>query len=274
MRAILICVDFADMLAITLPYNRGHFSDVMVVTTSEDLLTKEVARKHNCSIYETNSFYYKGAAFAKWRALEEGLSVFGRHCIDPLDNWLMLLDVDILLPKYLKVHTYEDRVEYETPTSIFTQEMNQLCSPLRHMMIDLPIPFTKESIPREELWSRYAIHKNVNEHAGYSQIFNTYDKHLPKTPPWHEVDYIHAGIADSIFQSRWPVEMKVRPNWSCLHIGLPGINWLGRSSDYLDGTKNPDKQRLEGEILEIWRERRKRERSGHPDRFGHERIKE
>ena len=33
MRAILVSVDYADILALTLPLNRHHFSDVMVAAT-------------------------------------------------------------------------------------------------------------------------------------------------------------------------------------------------------------------------------------------------
>ena len=36
MNAILVCVDYSDLLAITLPHNRHHFNKVMVVTTPED----------------------------------------------------------------------------------------------------------------------------------------------------------------------------------------------------------------------------------------------
>ena len=37
MRAILVAVDYADLLAITLPYNRQHFYEVMVVTSLDKL---------------------------------------------------------------------------------------------------------------------------------------------------------------------------------------------------------------------------------------------
>src|SRR5205085_1870944 len=82
--------------------------------------------------------------------------------------------------------------------------------------------------PPESLWHQFPIHRNVSEHAGYSQIFHLKDTHLPR-PPWHDINWVHAGGADSFFQQLWPKENKVRPTFSVLHIGDAGLNWMGRA---------------------------------------------
>lgn len=260
MRAILVAVDMSDFLKITLPYNRSHFSDVMVVTDSKcaEEVTS-ICHDSNASVYVTDLFYACNAKFNKWLALESGLTIFGRECTSPLDNWICLMDVDILWPKSLKVHTHPHRIDYETPTITSYQKINQLCTPLRHMMVDIPKVFTAKDIPEESEWKKFPIHRNVKEWAGYSQIFNTKDKHLPSTPPWHEVDWVHAGGADSFFQALWPRGLRIRPNFNVLHLGSSGENWLGRATDYLDGTQNTNRSKLQNDIRSLWSERRKRE---------------
>ena len=79
LRAILVSVDYNDILSITLPYNRHHFKDVMVVTSVADAQNVwEICKPLDVSVHATNAFYEDGAQFNKWKALEEGLEVFGR----------------------------------------------------------------------------------------------------------------------------------------------------------------------------------------------------
>lgn len=210
MRAVLVSVDYGDILNLTLPYNRHHFTDVCVVTVPGDE-SAAVAERNSCRVFTTTSFYDNGACFNKWKALEEGLDWRGRH--NDADPWLCIMDADVLWPQDLRGWV---------PTKGF------LHTPLRRMA-PLQIP-----IPQEECWGQYPIHPNVHEWAGYSQIFHCADPRLGN-PPWHEIDWRHAGGADSFFQQRWPREYKVRPPWQCLHLGPTGVNWAGRVNPYLDG---------------------------------------
>ncbi len=116
----------------------------------------------------------------------------------------------------------------------------------------------KDGIPDEPIWKGFPIHRNVAEWAGYTQIFHCDDPALGKTP-WHEIDWTHAGGADSFFQAKWPAEKKVRPPWEVLHLGPAGENWLGRTSTLLDGTVPEKQQANKAAIKELWRSRRERE---------------
>ncbi len=179
----------------------------------------------------TDAFTRRGASFNKWAALEEGLDHYGRH------GWLAILDADVLWPRAIP------------PLDL---EVGKLYGPLRHMLTD-----TSRGIPPEEEWGRLPVHRNVNEIAGYSQIFAADDPHLP-APPWHDVGFVHAGAADSFFQNLWPRSHKVRPPWNVLHIVQAGENWFGRATPYLDGTVHPLAQSRRTKVQEIWRERRLR----------------
>lgn len=274
MRAILVSVDYADLLAITLSYNRHHFDEVWVVTSNSDRASVDVALKHDCRFFQTDTFYEGGAVFNKWRALEQGLDMMGRW------GWLCVMDADVLWPKYLP----GPRTGTPMIGSIWiteTMKVGQLCSPLRRMWSEFPTVVPRDRppdawemtasgvcMPAEQSWHQFPIHRNVAEWAGYTQIFHATDLVLD-SPPWHEIDWKTAGSADSFFQAKWAQENKIRPPWECLHLGPAGENWAGRTSRYVDGT-TPEGAKERREYLDkMLRDRRGK--SG-MDRFKHERL--
>ena len=239
MRAILVAVDYADLLAITLPYNRHHFDEVMVVTTQLDAETHAVAHDNDALVYTTSSFYDDGADFNKWKALEEGLDALGR------DGWLCIMDADILWPRVIP------------PWGV---KIGQLSSPLRRIHHDFD-----GDVFQEGQWNQLAMDPNLAEWAGYSQIFHAADPVLGP-PPWHQMNWRHAGGADSFFHMKWPPQKKVRPEFVALHLGPPGINWCGRATEHIGGSKPTDGEARAAKLRE-YLFRRHDTRS-----FSHERL--
>lgn len=239
-RALIICVDFSDLLAITLPYNRHHFEEVLVVTTPADKRSQRVAKNWGADIYETNSFYEPGAIFNKWNPMEEGLDAMSR------EGWICLMDVDILWPKILPA---------------FELKPNCLHGPRRRVMTD-----TFATIPDD--WSHFPLYlPNSRLIAGYSQVFHANDSHLTK-PPWHETNWVHAAGADSYFQSRWPASKRIRLPFDTLHLGEVGVNWCGRTSPYADGNLPEGANKRMEELLKMVK------RIGYPRRGSHERYQQ
>lgn len=220
MDAILVCVDYSDILAMTLPYNRHHFERVTVITSLSDHKTIHLASNLACSVHITNAFYEDGAAFNKWKALEEGLTVSGRG----RGGWLCIMDADIIWPKAILGSSVNPK---NAPLWL---TLGNLYTPRRHMLKTIP-----ESVPDESLWANYPIHPQEREFAGYTQIFHSNDPHLGN-PPWHQTNWKHAGGADSFFQAKWDNAHKVRPPFNVLHLGPSGQNWCGRVTPYTDGT--------------------------------------
>lgn len=246
MRAILVSVDYADLLALTLPYNFHHFSEVWVVTAPGDAKTAEVAAACGARVFVTSAFFARGARFNKWAALEEGLDAMGRH------GWLTIMDADVLWPKSLGGWQ---------PTA------GQLAGPFRRMA-PLP-PAGTGQLDLDQMWRNldaYPRHRNVNEHAGYSIIFHA-DDPAASQRPWFDTCYTHAGISDSLFQQRWPAEKKVRPPWEVIHLGEAGANWLGRASPYADGTVPAGAAEKREELRRLIRGR-----TAGPDRFKGEKL--
>lgn len=268
MNATMVCVDYSDILAVTLPYNRHHFQRVLVVTSPNDTATQELAVQHGCELHVTDAFYLRGAAFNKFAALEEGLDARDfRH------GWLCLMDADVLWPKDVKFQepASDGRIDTMNLRGRTTLKIGALCTPLRRMA---PWPCVG-AVPAESEWSQFPIHRNVGEWAGYSQIFHCDDPHLGAAP-WHEVDWEHAGGADSLFQRKWSAHCKVRPPFEVLHLGEPGQNWYGRATPYSDGTVPPEGTHRRQHCDLIWRRRRSIRANGGGDEaatFAPEKLK-
>ena len=248
-RAILVCVDYADLLSHTLPYNRHHFKQVMVVTSTKDEETKQVARENGCDLFETDAFYDDGAKFNKWKALEQGLDALGRS------GWICIMDADVLWPKMV-----------DAPHWLL---QGYLYTPLRRMLTQPSQLRTLAEMgpPPESLWHIFPQHPQQREWAGYTQLFHANDPCLPAAP-WHQIDWRTAGGADSFFQDRWPTALKKRPPFEVLHIGDAGVNWAGRVSPYLDGSIDPSAGDRSRELRDMLRKRGTDPR----DRFKHEKI--
>lgn len=243
-RAVITSVDFADLLALTLPLQMRHLAEAVVLTSPRDLATQEVARRCGASVYATDAFYRDGARFNKYRAVEECLDAIGRR------GWLCLLDADVVWP---------------AAASFGSPEPVTLHTPRRRMA---PLSAVAEfgGVPPESEWHRWELHRNEAEFAGYSQLFHADDPHLGN-PPWHQTDWRHAGGADSFFQLKWPPARKVRPDWDCLHVGDAGVNWCGRVQPTLDGDIPDEAASRRADLLGMVRRR-----TTGPDRFRAEKL--
>jgi hypothetical protein len=242
LRAIMVSVDYSDILGITLPYNRHHFSEVVIVTTPEDVKTQEVAISHGANTFLTRSFYESGALFNKWKCLEQGLDAMGRH------GWFCVMDADVLWPEVIPA---------------FPVQIGKLYTPRRRMVNDI----RGFLIPPENDWHKFPIHPQQAEFAGYSQIFHADDPHLGPAP-WHQTNWKHAGGADSFFQAKWSPQFKERPPFEVLHLGPAGVNWCGRASAYVDGTINPDADGRQRRVRDFIKRRHRG-----PTCYDHERIR-
>ena len=267
LRAIMVAVDYTDLLAVTLPYNRHHFDEICIVTdiksggAVEDVVSAlPVKGSGSTIIYYTDAFYRGGARFNKWAALEEGLD-YARF----RTGWLSVMDADVLWPRDVMVREYGQSLRFLWPQGDTLLHRGELLTPLRRMAPWPPQRPTRTDgtywMPPYEGWGIYPIHRNTREWAGYSQVFHASDPHLGP-PPWHEVDWTHAGGADSLFQRKWPAECKRRPMWECLHLGEPGVNWFGRATADDRGEVPADAAEKLELVRGVWRGRAERRRLG------------
>lgn len=92
-QVFIVCVDYADALSISLPYNQHHFDSITVITHPRDKDTINVAEAHGACVFQTEVFYERGAVFNKFAALEDVL----RQKEPSL--WVAIVDADILFPQ-------------------------------------------------------------------------------------------------------------------------------------------------------------------------------
>lgn len=90
--AVIVCKDYSDFLAHTLPENLNHLDRIVVVSHPNDKPTQALCTKLGVDCLETEVMHDSGDALNKGRCINLGLSHL-RH-----EGWVLHLDADILLP--------------------------------------------------------------------------------------------------------------------------------------------------------------------------------
>ncbi|MFH1267075.1 MAG: hypothetical protein ABIK89_15215 [Planctomycetota bacterium] len=218
LKGLTVCVEFDDLLRLTLARNARHFEHLVVITSPHDRPTleavEEVTGEHgldNVDVYVTNAFYKRGAVFNKGMCIEHGLDVVGRS------GWLLVWDIDVVMPDAMDLSAIEP---------------GKLYCPYRRMCRDI------KQYTGQTDWSRWPVQKET-EPAGYFQLFHAEDPVL-KGRPWFAIDWRHAGGYDTDFQARWPKQRKVRLPFEVLHLGESYLNWHGRVQPRADGAVLPN----------------------------------
>lgn len=210
-RSLVVSVNYADLLRITLPLNMRFLSECLVITSPGDQETKDVcAGVPGVRVFETDASYRYGARFNKGLSVELGFDELGR------DGWLLCWDADIIFPDGM-----DNRLTEQNP------QIGTLYGPPRVILKD-PSQWTPEYD-----WDR-ACHTIDRGIPGYFQLFHASDPHIA-TLPWHDVTFSHAGGGDGYFESRWPRDRKVKLPFNVLHLGLRDHNWMGRAGKRADG---------------------------------------
>jgi hypothetical protein len=73
LEAVIISVDYSDILKITLTENHHIFDNIIVVTTPKDKKTQNLCKKYeNCTVILTDAFYEDGCKFNKGKGINIG----------------------------------------------------------------------------------------------------------------------------------------------------------------------------------------------------------
>jgi glycosyltransferase involved in cell wall biosynthesis len=216
---LTVAVDYADLLALTLPRWLPGLASLTVVTSTADHVNVMNVCNPPTRVHVTEAFYEPaGVTFNKARAMNEAIDAM------PWEDWILFFDADILPPE-----GWAETVAGANPTPGVLYGSARYIAP------------TPADVARGDLM-RYGD----SEIAGYFMLFHATDPRVQRRPLLAE--WSHAGGYDSDFQNLWSLrssrENKATLPLRLIHIGEPGKNWHGR--------KNPEAMRA------MFEERRRR----------------
>lgn len=225
--AVVVCKDYGDFLAHTLPENIEQLDRMVVVTHPADTETKELCRHHSVDVVETEVFHEDGDRFNKWRALNLGLSHL-KH-----DGWVLVIDADIMLP-----HKFRDmlnRAKLDTKNLYGADRLNTGSFENWQAHAHTTVP--------QHRW-RYLVHPTPEFPVGARLLHAEYG-YLPigYFQLWHSSQHrqypIHNGSAehgDVLFAVQWARERRILlPELFVYHLESDGdapmgTNWKGRKT--------------------------------------------
>jgi len=221
MEAVIVCVNYGDILSWTLPWNREQFDNIAIVTSSTDTHTQEIARQYDAKLIISDRYRDNRVGFNKGKMLNDGIAALD------MDDWILITDADILfLPNMRKrvmqrmLHT--DCLYYATRMDAPEKDAEKwLASFMKHPQLINTLPFTQPGRNRMP-W-------------GYFQLINAKAANLAgmKRRIYSE-EFGTACDVDYAFQDQWHPTMKILLPELTIHIphGSEGTNWseIGRAS--------------------------------------------
>ena len=225
--AVIVCVDYADFLAWTLPFNRNQFDRIVVVTTPRDKQTQKLCEHFHVECVQTNVFYQGGHKFDKAAGINEGLKVLSRR------GFVCQLDADIVLPPRAK-----EMIERSQPNPDFIYGIDRINCPSFEEFIkftgDPELQYKGQaflSANTYDMGSRL-IREQGFVPIGFFQLWNPKGSGVETYSTLHDETNSHADVSHG---ETWPRNRRgFIPEIIALHImsedtGI-GNNWNGRTS--------------------------------------------
>jgi len=197
LEAVTVSVHYADYLRHTVR-NARHFDRWIIVTVPEDTETISLCSKEGIECIITHRLHQDGAAFAKGKAINDGLDALTKR------DWLLVLDSDVLLPEDFRQaleHANPDtQCLYGIAQRALARTPADLCKDPAHLSV------IHESLPC----------------LGFFQLFHASCAHrYPEAST-------NASFDDALFRALWPAARRRLLPMRCVHLGENRTNWLGR----------------------------------------------
>jgi hypothetical protein len=215
---VIVCVDYGKILQQSIAANVKHFRKLVVVTTSDDQITQQVATDAGAFVVISDRCYDHGDPFNKGRMLNDGLAY-----LRP-DDWVLFTDADILLfpslAEWFSSHVLNpDCLYYTSRYHARSRQDFQRC--LRHW------PKIRRLLFRDETSDQKAW--------GYFQLWHSRSRFIRQRQPPVAEAFPNAGSVDNNFARQWPRDWQIRIdedsiNRSVVHVwhGHLSTNWENR----------------------------------------------
>jgi len=238
LEGLTVSVGMADYLDLTLRRNVKFFDKFVVVTSSDDKDSQEIAKKHGATLVISDRHKENGARFNKGKLINDGIKEL------QYDDWMLLIDVDVILPPNFRAefdrHVWNPNVLYYA-TRLHTPRDNPHEWVLRY--------YENEALLKQ---LRFTDPPTNRMPWGYFQLFNCRASALKgRGGQVVSEDFVSAGGIDKHFLELWSPRRQVLSPFTIVHIyhGSMGMNWTGRKSAPLHFT--PDIPIISDEWLNV-----------------------
>jgi hypothetical protein len=229
--AVIVCVDYADFLAYTLPQAKLHLDHIVVVTTPSDKETQQLCKHHNVECIRTNSFYEGGDKFNKAKGINEGLNYLSKR------DWVIHMDADIYLPPMTRDILHKKKLDTAKIYGI-----DRLMCP----DYDSWVKYVKKPRLIHDSWmfihlDAFPIASRVADYngdgyspIGYFQLWHPNNSGVKTYPETHGA----ADRTDMLFAKKWTKDKReLLPEFVAIHLDSEdatvkemGKNWSGRKT--------------------------------------------
>lgn len=218
--ALTVSVNYADLLAASIERWKVGLESLTIVTNFNDEATVELAGKYGLQLFRTDAFTRRGASFNKGLAQQEAW-----HLV-PKDEWLLLIDADVIPPA-----DWKQQIEAAQLKPGFLYGCWRYDERGRRLPDD-------------------------THGYGYFQLFHASDP-LAQYDPFFDTFWSHAGVGDSSIMLRWRNQGRLAPALPLrlTHPGGPSHNWFGRDRKDLFRQMEEERRRRGGGWQSIQHER-------------------
>ena len=231
LEGVIVCVNYSDFLAHTLPHNKNQFNNLVVVTDTTDAKTKELCEYHNVRCLQTDIFYAGGDKFNKGAAIDYGLQSLSRR------GWVVHMDADIYLPPL--THTILENLPLQ-PDKIYGAD-RMMCPSYEEWVKFLNNPrriqegwvyVHMDAFPMGVRLAEYMTKGGGWEPIGYFQLWNPEGSGVHGYPTEHgfcdRTDVLHCKQFPRERRELLPEIVLIHLESEGLGVGEMGKNWSGR----------------------------------------------
>jgi len=215
--ALTVCVNYADLLAMSIDRWAGSLASLTIVTDMADTATADLAKHAGAGLFRTDVFYERGAKFNKGAALEAARQAM------PWSEWILFFDADIVPEREWSAKVDSCMCQ---PGSLYSARRRECIDPADRDRTDLPM----------------ILGDGVG--VGYFQLFHSTDEHAQDVPLL-DTTFTHAGVYDSLFMHRWHGSQRHLLPIVLTHLG-PRDNWFGRGNVAAFDAMKAERQRRGG----------------------------
>jgi hypothetical protein len=233
---VVVCENYSDFLAHTLPENVQQVDRMVVVTHPNDKATQALCRKFSVDCVETTAMHDQGDAFNKGICINLGLGHLRGL------GWILHLDADVVLPHNFKNLIHRARLDQKNLYGADRLNVYGYEHWMAHKHKRIPSHsegYFIEPVKEFPMGARIIHHDFGYTPIGYFQLWH---KSLGKKYPINQGNAEHTDV---LFACQWARRDRVLlPEVLVYHLdsltgpGHFGVNWNGRRTPFF-GPKPP-----------------------------------